>query len=569
MPLRTLRLLPVLALCALARAQEASPAAPPPPEEAAVRGAAFPGLWLAVVDFALPLPDDAGDWFARLVSRPPDPSDWPAVRAALDERAAALPPAERPPLLSGLRLALAALAGDAAGVAAARADFDPRAARADDTPDFLGGSSRDVCAAFLDELDSRLALPPPREAPPSLGPAPTARDRILADPLSATNSLWFLAGVPAPPTGFLPNGDDFSLFAAVCRASGDRDRLAGETARLLPAEAVLPGADAARAAIALDGALARADLPAASRALAALAAFAADPATASVRDANPSWFAPRALALRLRAWCEAVPPSGEGADDAALAAARALLRSFGLGSGARLERGREALLPMAHLFARLGREDDAVALLREAAGPDPAAWDEAADLVPLCSFLLAHERHAGVLELLEGSSAWSAGELAHLAVYPQLGPVAARALVAAGRTNEAARIALDLGVRFPDADRSGGLAGLLGRADRAALRRAAAAREAVPAASRTWGEWARARLAARALLPAAPLPPLLPLPAAAARLDAQGDGPWWESLPPYGLPEELRSFLSVPPLPIFADPDAWPATLRDLVSFVP
>ena len=562
--IRPLRRVSLLALCGLLRAEEPAPqpAAPEPPP------APYATLWLSVVDFALPLGTDAGDWFARLASRPPDPADWPAVRAALDERAAALPPADRPPLLSGLRLALAALAGDAPGVAAARTDFVARAALADDTPDFLGGSARDVCAAFLDELDERLALPPPSGPCDAPRPAPSARERVLADPLSATNALWFLAGVPAPPAGLLPNGDDFALFSFVCLMTGDRARLAAETARLLPNGRMLPGADAARAALALDAAVLDADHATASRALVALAAFAADPATAAVRDANPSWFSPRAISSRLGVWCDAVPPDDDAADAASLDAARALLRSFGLGAGARLECGREALLPFANLLARLGRADEAEALLREAAGPDPAAWDEASDLVPLASFLLDRGRPERVLALCSECPAWSAGDLAHLSVYPKLGPVVARALAAVGRTNEAERIARDVCIRFPAADRNSGLAALASPEARTALRAAAAAEAAAPRA-RDWPSWARARLAARALLPAAPLPPLLPLPAAAARIAAQGDGPWWESHPPYGLPEALRPFLAVPPLPLFADPDAWPATLRDLVSFAP
>ncbi|MBQ6102390.1 MAG: hypothetical protein IJL06_01840, partial [Kiritimatiellae bacterium] len=62
--------------------------------------------------------------------------------------------------------------------------------------------------------------------------------------------------------------------------------------------------------------------------------------------------------------------------------------------------------------------------------------------------------------------------------------------------------------------------------------------------------------------------PILPLPAAAARLAAD-ETPWWETRPPYGLPLGLQPILAVPPLPLFADPDAWPSTLRDLVSFAP
>ena len=536
------------------------------PEAEPVSGAEYAARWVEAVDFALPLADDAGDWFARLAACPPDPAEWPAARAALDLRAAAFAAAERPPLLSGLRLALAALDGDAAGVASARADFAARGARADDTPDFLGGSTRDVCEAFLLELDERLARPPAPDAPPSSRkPAPTARDRVLADPLSATNSLWFLAGVPAPPPGRLPNGDDFSLFALVCLASGDRARLADETARLLPDGRVLPGADAARAALALDAALFARDLPAASRALVSLAAFAADPAAKAVREANPSWFAPYALAARLAAWCDAVPPSGEGADATALDAAFALLRSFGLGAG-RLERGREALAPMANLLARLDREADAEALLREAAGPDSAAWDEAADLVPLAAFLLGRGRPEAVLALCAESPAWSAGDLAHLAVYPQLGPLVARALAATGRADDAERVARDLCVRFPAACRSDGLLALVAPDARAALRAAAA----LPPGPRgeTWPAWARRRLAERALLPAAPRPPVLPLPAAAARL-AGREMPWWENHPPYGLPERLQVVLDRPPVPLFADPDAWPSALRDLVSFTP
>ena len=554
---------PVLVLLAAALSALAAEG----PEAEPVSASEYAARWIEAVDFALPLADDAGDWFARLAACPPGPAEWPAARAALDFRAAALPAAERPPLLSGLRLALAAMDGDAAGVAAARADFAARGARADDTPDFLGGSTRDVCDAFLLELDERLARPPAPDAPPAgRTPAPTARDRVLADPLSATNALWFLAGVPAPPPGQLPNGDDFSLFALVCLASGDRARLADETARLLPDDRVLPGADAARAALALDAALLRSDLPAASRALVSLSAFAADPATRTVREANPSWFAPSALAARLAAWCDAVPPSGEGADAPALDAAFALLRSFGLGSGARLELGREALRPMANLLARLDREADAEALLRRAAGPDPAEWDEAADLVPLAAFLLGRGRPEAVLALCAESPAWSAGDLSHLAVYPQLGPLVARALAATGRTNDAERVARDLCLRFPAADRNGGLLALLAPDVRVAIRAAAA----LPPAPRgeTWPAWARRRLAARALLPAAPRPPILPLPAAAARL-AGRETPWWENHPPYGLPERLQVVLDRPPIPLFADPDAWPSALRDLVSFMP
>lgn len=537
------------------------------PEAEPVSAAEYAARWIEAVDFALPLADDAGDWFARLAASPPDPAQWPAARAALDLRAAALPAGDRPPLLSGLRLALAALEADAAGVAAARADFVARAARADATPDFLGGSARDVCAAFLLELDERLARPPAPDAPPAARkPAPTARDRVLADPLSATNALWFLAGVPAPPPGRLPNGDDLSLFALVCLASGDRARLDGETARLLPDGRALPGADAARAALALDGALFRADPAGAGRALAALSAFAADPATRAVREANPSWFSEHALAARLAAWCDAVPPSGEGADGPALAAAFALLRSFGLGSGARLERGREALRPMANLLARLDREAEAEALLRQAAGPDPAEWDEAEDLVPLAAFLLGRGRPEGVLALCAESPAWSAGDLAHLPVYPQLGPLVARALAATGRTNDAERVARDLCLRFPAADRTGGLLALVAPDARAAIRAAAALPP--PPRGETWSAWARRRLAARALLPAAPRAPILPLPAAAAHL-AGRETPWWETHPPFGLPERLQVVLDRPPIPLFADPDAWPSALRDLVSFTP
>ena len=506
-------------------AEEAARTSPP----ATVEPDKFPadvhaGRWLELADasddpdagLGNALPRAARERFRLLLRLLPEESEWPRVRAALDENPRD-DPGEATPVRDALRLALAVLADDAPATEAALARFpvvlegppDQGPRPVPDIEAFLSipedeARSRmdDASAAFLAEMalggDDRFArwstnrmaawwpgavsawLEREREAALDRDNLPLAeriQDRLEGfgrrpnggpDPeLVATFARANFLETRVLP-GRKGSGHDlpyWDAFAGVCFELGQTNRPFETIDRLIPD----PATDADRLRKEQIRALVEfrrtmrtdTDFKEKSR------AFAAYQDAKSAADATDAFWGYDLFGRVFVKWCEAAEKDlrlNPDARDMVLAMrprCRAALAWRNLGPQ-RFESDRDLALAYVAVLEAAGALDEAERLLWDSIGRAPAAWDHDA-LVPLWSFYLRNGRAREVADFVEGCTDWAGKDPVGRDAYgggAQTDVLLLSAFHALGRTNATARIARHFGF-----DAGGGIGGVPDDAD--------------------------------------------------------------------------------------------------------